>query len=215
MKLSWTNLQVAVNQLQLRERRLVALTFVTLIVGAFMLALWQPFFNAWQTDSIALQTANRQVTLASNQIISIKKRAGEDANLPHKNTIKRLQKALSIQQAHIKSITTALINPKDMTAVLAGLLQKGDMRIQTMSNLDAQAVYVKAQKDETNLLFKHGLSLELQGSFASSLEYVQRIEDQDWQVFWDELNFTILSYPEGKLEMKVHTLSTSDSVLGL
>ncbi len=215
MKLSWTSLQAAVNQLQLRERRLLALTFVTLIIGIFILALWQPFFQAWQADSMALQTTNRQVALASQKIITVKKRAGEDANLPHKNTIKRLQKALTIQQAHIKSITTALINPKDMTAVLSGLLKKGDMRIQSMSNVDAQSVYVKEQKDETNLLFKHGLSLELQGPFASSLEYVQRIEDQDWQLFWDELNFSTLSYPVGKLEMKVHTLSTSDSVLGL
>ncbi len=215
MKLAWTKLQVIVNQLQLRERRLLALTFAMLAVGMFMLTLWMPFFQAWQADAVSLKTAKQHLLMSKQRIISIKKRAGEDADLANKNSIKRLQKALSTQQAHIKSITTALINPKDMTAVLSGLLEKGDMRIQAMSNLDAQAVYVKEQKDEINLLFKHGLSLELQGAFASSLEYVQRLESQDWQLFWDELNFTTLSYPMGKLEMKVHTLSTSDSVLGL
>jgi len=48
-----------------------------------------------------------------------------------------------------------------------------------------------------------------------TLKYLQELERQDWQLYWDELTFKTEAYPQGAVTIEVHTLSTSEEVLGL
>jgi MSHA biogenesis protein MshJ len=102
-----------------------------------------------------------------------------------------------------------------MGKVFTGLLQENALSLEKISNLDAKPVNIEGQLEETNLLYEHGLSLELKGQYMNALKYLQSLESQDWQLYWDELKFSSNTYPNGTLAIKVHTLSTSDSLLDL
>ena len=215
MKKRLKNLQVKINTFKIRERRLMAFTVVSIILMLAMSLIWQPIFKNILKNYQSNQSSFNTIQAIKVEIEGYKKRLGMDVNAPYKEQVKNLKKQIKDQDKKVVNLTSALITPRNMGQVFTGLLQVNEVYMNKISNLDAEAININDQKEETNLLFKHGLSLELQGEYLKVLKYVQEIEAQDWQLYWDELSFSTLTYPEGRLNIKVHTLSTSDSVLDL
>jgi len=215
LKVSWAEIEEAINNMQVRERRLLCITVVAVTVSLQMLVLWQPLYksahNIYQ-ENIAIKA---KIKDAKSTITILKERTKVDPNIHQKNEIIILKQRLTGQQRQIESLTSALITPKKMGKVFTGLLQENTLTIEKISNLDAKPVKIEGQIEEVNLLFKHGLSLELKGQYMNALKYIQSLEEQDWQLYWNELQFTSHSYPQGTLTIDVHTLSTSDSLLDL
>ena len=215
MKKRLKNLQVKINTFKIRERRRMAFTVVSIILMLAMSLIWQPIFKNILKNYQSNQSSFNTIQAIKVEIEGYKKRLGMDVNAPYKEQVKNLKKQIKDQDKKVVNLTSALITPRNMGQVFTGLLQVNEVYMNKISNLDAEAININDQKEETNLLFKHGLSLELQGEYLKVLKYVQEIEAQDWQLYWDELSFSTLTYPEGRLNIKVHTLSTSDSVLDL
>lgn len=102
-----------------------------------------------------------------------------------------------------------------MNMVFQGLLEKSKLQFQSIKNYLPKIIELNKDKNSNQMLYEHSLLLEMKGQYIHGLEYIQSIEKQDWQLYWDEIEFKILRYPQGLLTLKVHTLSTSDKVLGL
>lgn len=215
LKRYWKKFLRAINQLQLRERQLITITSSVIILAGFLVAVWQPLYASWLESGKKLQSTNEQIVETGKLIEEIKTASERDANKPYRQKVDILKTSIEKQQKKIESITAALINPKHMNNVFSTLLQNSELEINKVNNEEAEAVDIKGQAESANLLFKHGLSLEMKGTFNNSLKYLQRVESQDWNLYWDELEFTTKSYPQGVLVLNVHTLSTSDHVLGL
>jgi len=212
---SWKKSLNAINDLHLRERRLLAITCVSVIVIVFLFASWIPLAEAVAKKVKAHEVAQTKIDGSKAAIVALEQRAKTDVNAPYRQQIERLRDQIDDQENTIDGLTSALINPKNMRKVFRGLLQENHLSIVKVKNDDAVTVSINKEEEENHLLFKHGLSLEMRGQFLNTLKYIQELEKQDWQLYWDELEFTTLSYPNGKLEIKVHTLSTSEHVLGL
>lgn len=169
----------------------------------------------WQASANSSGQLIQQADLAQAAIASLKENAVRNVNKPYKEKITALHARLKKQQHKIDTITSALISPKNMPEVFSKLLNRNDLTLESVSNQDAEAVNISTNAQEDSLLFKHGLLLEMKGQFLSGLNYIKQMEKQDWQLYWDELNYVTKKYPQGVLTLKVHTLSTSDSVLEL
>lgn len=215
MKIYWNRFQKSFNQLELRERKLILITTVVVLLAIFVLLIWQPMFIKWQSSAKSSGSFMQQANAAKNAIASLKENAIRDVNKPYEEKITALQARLKKQQKKIDTITSALVSPKNMPEVFSKLLNRNDLTLESVSNEDAQPVNISTNEKEDSLLFKHGLLLEMKGQFLSGLNYIKQMETQDWQLYWDELNYTSHKYPQGVLTLKVHTLSTSDSVLEL
>ncbi len=64
-------------------------------------------------------------------------------------------------------------------------------------------------------MFRHRLTLELEGSYYDIQRYFDKVEALAEQLYWDEMHYTITEYPRGILELHVHTLSTSEDLIGV
>lgn len=212
---TWKKSLKAINQLSLRERRLLAITSVSVMLMLFLFVSWLPLLESWQKVRTASHVANGKIQAAKAEITRLEEQARTDVNAPYKAQLKKLRNEVADQENTINSLTSALITPKNMTQVFSGLLQENHLTIETVTNQQAQPVSINGSKEENHFLFKHGLSLEMKGQFLNTLKYIQALEKQEWQLYWDELVFTTLNYPHGTLDIKVHTLSTSEHVLGL
>jgi len=215
LKIYWNHFQKSFNQLELRERKLVFITCVIIVLGIFVLLVWQPLLQKWHVSTNSSGSLIQQANVAKNAINVLKANAVQDVNQPYKEKITALQIRLKVQQQKIDTITSALISPKNMPEVFSKLLNRNDLTLESISNADAEPVNISTNGQEDSLLFKHGLLLEMKGQFLSGLNYIKQMEKQDWQLYWDELSYTSHKYPNGVLTLKVHTLSTSDSVLEL
>jgi MSHA biogenesis protein MshJ len=193
----------------------MAITLMVVIFATVVAVFWLPVMDKIIENYQQNQSSFNTIQGLKLEINGFKKRVGIDVNAPYKEQVRNLKKQIRAQDKKVESLTSALITPRNMGQVFNGLLKVNEINMNKISNLDAEKVKINTEKEETNLLFKHGLSLELQGEYLKALKYVQQIEAQDWQLYWDELSFTTLKYPQGRLNIEVHTLSTSDSVLDL
>jgi MSHA biogenesis protein MshJ len=215
LKHYWKKFLRAVNRLKIRERQLLTFTSSVIVVAAFFMGSWQPLYMSWQKSGLNIVSVQNDIDKTRAQIIETKAASEKDANQPYRQKAERLNKNIADQQVRIETITAALINPKYMNQVFSTLLQSSELEINKVNNQQAESIDIEGQSEPANLLYKHGLSLEMKGTFNNSLKYLKRVENQDWHLYWDELTFTTQKYPYGVLTLNVHTLSTSDHVLGL
>ena len=64
-------------------------------------------------------------------------------------------------------------------------------------------------------VFQHSLVLELQGDFLSLIEYLGRVESFAASFFWDELTIEQETWPNARIRLQLHTLSTEEGFVGV
>lgn len=69
--------------------------------------------------------------------------------------------------------------------------------------------------DDTSHLYRHGVELQLQGSYLSTLAYLKRLEQLQWRFEWDSLVFEVQKYPIGTVTLEVYTYSTERDWIGV
>lgn len=210
----WINLARHINRLAVRERVLLIITVQVLVVMLFYWLVLAPLGGLNAKRNQQIQEKAQQLAGLEAEIQQVKERAARDPNINLRSEIASEQQRLNEQQQQIEHITQSLIKPQVMGDVLGGLVAGKGLRLQQLRNGQALPVLVPGQDPKINLLFRHDLSLNLQGSFNGVLAYVESIEQQPWKLFWQSLSLTTDHYPEGTLQLQVHTLSTSENVLG-
>ena len=73
---------------------------------------------------------------------------------------------------------------------------------------------VLAEKQPT-VLYRHGVELQLQGSYLATLAYLKQLESLEWRFEWDALLFDIQDYPVGTVTLEVYTYSTEREWIGV
>lgn len=82
-----------------------------------------------------------------------------------------------------------------------------------VSNNDGGQQVVDA--DDKTLLYRHGVEMQLQGSYLATLDYLKRLEQLQWRFQWDALSFQVDEYPTGTVTLEVYTYSTERDWLGV
>lgn len=215
MKRFWKAYHLKVNALTLRERKYIAVASVAVILSFFILTLWQPMWRELSRVNKQNEQFMLQIETSQNSISAIENRARKDVNAPYRAKLENMRVQVKEQLGQINNITAALIQPDKMNQVFKGLLKKNELKLESVKNEQAKIIKINDSDEENQALFQHGLKIEMRGKYLSGLKYLQSIEQQNWQLYWDELEFSMIKYPVGVLRMRVHTLSTSDQLLGL
>lgn len=63
-------------------------------------------------------------------------------------------------------------------------------------------------------LYRHGLSLEMSGSYLDAYAYLRELETLRWRLRWDRVSFEVTEHPIGRLVLRLHTLSTGPVWIG-
>lgn len=56
-------------------------------------------------------------------------------------------------------------------------------------------------------IYKHGIILELRGSYVSTLQYLRTLEKLPWKFYWEAMRFEIEEYPVARISIIINTLS--------
>ena len=73
---------------------------------------------------------------------------------------------------------------------------------------------IEANRKVDTAVYLHTVELELRGSYLSALRYVNEIEALPWNLLWDALEYEVLEYPEGRITLRVQSLSTKEGWIG-
>lgn len=70
-------------------------------------------------------------------------------------------------------------------------------------------------EQQATVLYRHGVELQLQGSYLATLAYLKQLESLEWRFEWDTLLFDIQDYPVGTVTLEVYTYSTERDWIGV
>lgn len=214
MKDRWLTLAEKLNALSARERGIIMATVIVSLYMIFQLAVFDPLI----AERTRLAKLERDI---SKQIEKIRLENAEviaasisDPNAETRQRITEQKAQAADYQVQIESITDKLIDPAQMSTVLASLLNKGSgLKLTSVKNHTAQTVSIGAEAGAE--LYQHTLSLEMVGKYDQVSAYLSQVETLPDKVFWKDLAFQMKNYPQGVLTLDVYTLSTSKDLIGV
>ena len=103
-----------------------------------------------------------------------------------------------------------------MPKILGYLLSRQSaLNINSVKSASGEPIYFDAERKKSSGLFKHDLTMSLEGTYYQVQSYLKNIEEMAEQVYWDDMTFESKEYPIGVLKLNVHTLSTSKELIGV
>jgi MSHA biogenesis protein MshJ len=144
-----------------------------------------------------------------------------DPNAARRARAAELQARLAGVDAEIRASASGLIAPDEMTRVLEALLSaRPALRVLRLEGAPARALVDPAAPPggaagpPAQPIYRHELQLEIEASFAETLEFLRAVEALPWKFFWDELRYDVASHPTARVALVVHTFSDREGWVG-
>lgn len=203
-----------------RERLAVMLLSVVAIIIIFIELLISPLNQKYEVidkQIIGLQNQTKQL---ENQITQLRSKKNIDPDFQGKQKIKLLKEQISNIDVRLKEKMHGLIEPKQMAKVLEVVLaQNTDLKLQRVQSLGAKPLSsLKAKEGEVSEslgIYQHGMEIEFEGSYLSTLKYLKALDELPWNFYWDVLELNVDKYPVSTIVITVHTLSFHEGWIGV
>ena len=199
-----------------RQRALVLVAALAVLFAFWDAVLMRPAKADRVQAETDIEKLEKQVKALEAQSERIVQELAADPNLDRRERRAELQRQLADLDARFNEKTADLIPPSEMVRVLKELLGHETMlQLVRVESLQAEPVLAASETGSDVppsriQIFKHGLVMELLGDYLSTLRYLEAVEDLPWHFFWDSFEYQVEEYPEGRVRLKVLSLSTQE-----
>lgn len=219
-----------VDDLSLRERLAVFAGVFAVTFLLWDLVFMQPLADREKQYKTRIQQMQSEQFSLNNEISDLVVESEKDPNRENREKLKRLRKELGDIESVVQASTRQLVNPDNMAMILQSVLQEtrglellhvkglGAKPVVEMVDKAADEEPVAAQAKAGSIIdnaYKHGLRIEFEGDYLSTLEYIRALENLDWKFFWDSFEFEVIEYPRSKAAINVFTLSLNKDWIGV
>lgn len=224
-----SQLQQKFQQLTSREQGLILMVGIVAIVMLSYTLMLDPL---WQNIS-KLNQQNKEISLKNNDtatmIAELQQHLADDPNAELKQTIADQKQQLANLEQALLSLTAELIDPVEMRQALsqwlklnAGVKLKAfevlapepiQLVVESQQNMETEQ-HQKAKQNEVQL-YQHGIKLTLSGSYFKIRDYLQYVEQSQWKIFWKQLDYKSIRYPQSEAVIELYALSTHKEFIGV
>ena len=221
----WRTYADKIDALSLRERAMVFIAAVVIVVFMLNIVFIGPPLA--RKNALSPRMAQQQTELQALQvkIQALEKRRTdpEAANLARRDEIKR--QIAGIDET-LRDMQSGLVPAQRMNALLqevlarsprlqlvalrtlpvTPLVEKRDKAEKSDAPAPAPRLQDKLKAGESNV-FKHGVQITVQGSYADLYDYLARLEKLPWRMFWSRASLSADDYPRLTLTVTIYTLS--------
>ncbi len=202
-------------------------------IGSVVYLYFTMVFEPMRTDIASLE---RQIRTGTERIAEQEARAEElrlsGVEDPDAFVRERLEQIIQEQanaQTGIEALAGNLVSPNAMTQVLTTVLDsQPGLKLVRVENRDPEPLTGTSGVAEVLAdagapvaaslglqVFRHRLVLEFQGDYFSTLRYLLFLEAMDENFFWDSLSYEQLTWPEARVQLEMHTLSSEEGFIGV
>ena len=227
MKEQWRKLSERFSALKPREKALVVLGVVVGTGLVFDAVAFQPA----QTRKKALEgqiAEARQKLKIAEALMQTKEPVG-DSHAVKSSYRDALRVRLAEINKSMVNLQQGMVPPERMARLLEDMLGRTrGLQLVSLRALpprpferrgaapapQAEAKSVKpAPKDPERVIFQHGFELTLQGSYRELHDYLTRLEELPWQMYWKRMSVQTEEYPQLRVTITVQTLSLTKAWL--
>ena len=210
------------NLLNLRERVLVILSGVVLLVAIGYVLIIEPFYI--KSDLLKRQTTQRQIDIVrfEEQIKALEKALADDPDEPLKRRVEEISSDIAALDKQLENHTFDLIPANEMSDVLEQVLSRtkglklielssiAPEKLLTQENEPDQVVEDSSQVN----LYQHGVKIVVEGSYFDVQRYLNEIEQLEWRFYWRQFDYFVEEYPAARVQIELYTVSTSEAFIG-
>ncbi len=201
--------------LSLRERAMIWVASLMLVLVTWYLAFLSPDMareRRLKTDIAAVQTRIDALNAG------IGEQASQVADGTHHDDRRRLvslQKRVADVGRSLEAHQSELIDPAQMATVMEDVLNRQHgLTLVRISNLDPE-VLVANRIVGQNALYRHGLRIEIEGSYLAGLRYLEDLEALRWRLYWSLVDVDAGDWPGTRMVIEVSTLSVDEDWIGV
>jgi len=126
-----------------------------------------------------------------------------------------LQSNLVQTDRQLQALTAKLTSPEQMNDLLETVLAGIDLQLVALKNLPVEPLQVNAGvAGLMPMLYKHSMQVELRGTYADTIRYLQVLEQQPLRFSWRSLQYEVQTHPLALLRVEIQTLSFEPQWLG-
>jgi MSHA biogenesis protein MshJ len=226
----WEQLAGRYAAMSRREKLLVAtaLIVVPLLAGEMLILEGQRTRNATLAGSIEQQSAS--ATEMQTQVLLLQQQLQVDPDARAKAEIAALMAEQQMLEKDLLAVGQSLVPPEQMNELLEQLLARHrGLRLVSLKTMKPQSVMGEPEKDGAAAaaprkeqvadqrfdLYRHGVEIRIEGSFAELQAYLVQLEELKERLLWGYLQYEVGEYPKAEMSLMVYTLSADRTWLAL
>ncbi len=199
---------------RLSERDRALLLFIIAVVS---FGLWFYVPHYFQTKSLESTQEQIRIAQAQQNTILVKKMQIESlVGTPDTEKLLTLHKELTAEvealEQKILSYSHRYISGTDLAKLLHDMTKKTDgVKIVDLSTAainqpDVSSTEKPVDPQTTPLVEKTYYRLVLKGGYFAILDYLRRLEELSWRLYWDKFDYVVSEYPQGVVTISFYTL---------
>ena len=224
MKQYWQQLANKIDAMTLRERGLIFAMLAAVLLSLINLALIDPLMAKQKQLAGKMTQAQTQMAAVQSALEAVIQERSLDPDASNRERLTQLKLQLSEMDKSLEGMQNGLVQHDKMAALLEDILRRnGQLQLVSLKTLPAASIVdmdagTTNQADTANqqaLVYKHGVELTVQGSYAGLLNYLVEMEKLPWQMFWSKAKLDAQEYPKVKLSLTLYTLSLDKAWLSI
>lgn len=222
MKDQWRKLAARFDALAQRERIVVFVGALLGLVLLFYVLALDPL--AARKKRLTLELADARQRLATMQKLLVPQPVVSDPDAAKRAQRDSLRKQLAEIDKSMGRLQRGLVPPERTARLLEDMLARSrGLQLVSVRTLPVQRYApgagpaaegkVAAPVPSDRVLYQHGFEIALQGSYADLQDYLTRLEQLPWRMFWGRISVSTEQYPTLTVTLTVQTLSLSKAWL--
>jgi MSHA biogenesis protein MshJ len=226
MKQSWGKLANRFNALKPRERALVFVAGVAIIVGLGFALVIDGALARQKLLATSLEKHGAVLAQLRKQNSELSRTLAEDPDAQGRKRIEQMQQQLAGYDSELRGVQQGLVPPARMVRLLEDMLSRDShVQLVKLHTLPAVALVEPANGLATDnesskqagpaksLVYKHGIELTVEGNYLDLLEYQARLERLPWRMFFARTRVDSTDYPRVLMTITLYTLSLEEAWL--
>lgn len=209
------------NKLAKRERVIVIVATLAVVVMLWSELLYRP-------NSIKLKQAEQVLAATDKKILSVQAEMrvaqaelNKDPDADNKALLAaQIEEGKQLDKM-LERTSIQIISAQEMTALLKEMLDKQPgLDFVSLENRPAVPDFIDNENQQAGLedaitVFRHGVTLKVEGSYVDGLAYLKTLESLPWRFFWDAVEIEADDYPKVSITLDVYTLGFRRGLLGV
>jgi MSHA biogenesis protein MshJ len=216
MRILLQEIEKKFNALSLRERALILFGTLSLIYGVWYVMFYDYLVAADAGISEQVHAMKDQIGQLEGQIDNMSVVVGRDPTAVLIEQVKSLKIEDQALDKKIETINKKMIPAKHMAEILRNLIDETEgLTLVSMESLETKPLFPPKNimiegKSIVMQAFMHGLKVEMLGGYFETLQFLKSVENKTPGIVWDELNFSVVKYPESHITIYLHTIGLDE-----
>lgn len=234
LKIYWKNLANRIDALSMRERIMVFIAVVAVVITLLNTLLITPQLNKQKQLAEQIVLSQQSTAVMQAQMQELLKIGSTNPDLPLQIKLAQLRDQATHSGKTLDDIKRKLVAPQQMPALLEDILRHNqNVHLIVLKTLPVEILNAKSEVDTAteatattpakaektansgNHVYKHGVEITVAGNYLDLTRYLSAVEALPWRMFWGKAALKVDDDHTVNLTLRLYTLSQDQAWLSL